>query len=106
MPISPIMPPVGNGVAGSGADAAPYFRIFNPILQGKKFDPEGIYIRKWAPELKKLPTKYLHEPWLAPAPVLADAGVHLGENYPLPLVEHSAARARALAAFRQIKKEA
>ena len=93
-------------VAGSGADAAPYFRIFNPILQGKKFDPEGIYIRKWAPELKKLPTKYLHEPWLAPAPVLADAGVRLGENYPLPLVEHSAARARALAAFRQIKKEA
>lgn len=93
-------------VAGSGADAAPYFRIFNPILQGKKFDPEGVYVRKWAPELKKLPIQYLHEPWLAPASVLADADVRLGETYPRPLIEHGAARERALAAFRRIKQGA
>lgn len=91
-------------VAGSGADAAPYFRIFNPILQGKKFDPEGVYVRKWAPELKKLPTQYLHEPWLAPASVLADADVRLGETYPRPLIEHGAGRERALAAFRRIRQ--
>ena len=93
-------------VAGSGADAAPYFRIFNPILQGKKFDPEGLYVRQWAPELAKLPTQYLHEPWLAPGAVLADAGVRLGETYPRPLIEHGAARDRALAAFRRIKGSA
>ena len=93
-------------VAGSGADAAPYFRIFNPILQGKKFDPEGVYVRKWAPELKKLPTQYLHEPWLAPASVLADADVRLGETYPRPLIEHAVGRERALAAFRRIKQGA
>ncbi len=71
-------------VAGSGADASPYFRIFNPTTQGLKFDKAGDYIRRWLPELAALPDKYLHEPWTAPAQVLRDAGVMLGETYPLP----------------------
>ncbi len=92
-------------VAGCGADAAPYFRIFNPMLQGAKFDPEGAYVRTWVPELAALPTRYLHAPWEAPAEALAAAGVRLGESYPEPLVEHAAARRRALAAFERIKGE-
>ncbi|MBU2534267.1 MAG: DNA photolyase family protein [Alphaproteobacteria bacterium] len=90
-------------VAGSGADAAPYFRIFNPILQGQKFDPEGEYVRRWVPELAKLPGKYLHAPWTAPAGVLGAAGVRLGETYPVPIVEHGAARERAMAAYEMIR---
>jgi deoxyribodipyrimidine photo-lyase len=90
--------------AGCGADAAPYFRIFNPIIQGKKFDPEGVYVRKWVPEIAKLPNKYLFSPWEAPDDVLKSAGVKLGETYPRPIVEHSEARDRALAAYDQIKK--
>lgn len=80
-------------VAGCGADAAPYFRIFNPVLQGQKFDPDGVYIRRYVPELEKLDSKYIHEPWKAPASVLAAAG------YPTPMVEHNFARKRALAAL-------
>jgi len=90
-------------VAGSGADAAPYFRIFNPVIQGEKFDPEGRYLRRWLPELAALPDRWLHRPWEAPAAVLRQAGVALGRDYPEPLVDHAAARARALQAFAAIK---
>ena len=86
-------------VAGSGADAAPYFRIFNPFIQGEKFDPNGDYVKRWVPELSKLPAKFIHRPWEAPAEILRAAGVALGKSYPSPLVEHNAARERALAAF-------
>jgi len=89
--------------AGSGADAAPFFRIFAPVRQGEKFDPEGAYVRRWVPELARLPAAYLHAPWSAPAAVLAEAGVRLGRDYPAPLVDHDAARARALAAFQQLR---
>ncbi len=85
--------------AGCGADAAPYFRIFNPILQGEKFDPEGIYVSTWVPELKNLPARYLHQPWEAPAKVLKQAGVRLGTDYPKPVIAHRAGRERALAAL-------
>ncbi|MDT3778044.1 deoxyribodipyrimidine photo-lyase [Nitrospira sp. MA-1] len=86
-------------IAGCGADAAPYFRIFNPVTQGKKFDEDGEYVRRFIPELKKMPMKYLHNPWEAPEKVLAEAGVLLGENYPLPIVKLSDSRERALEAF-------
>ncbi|KVD77953.1 hypothetical protein WS62_00815 [Burkholderia sp. ABCPW 14] len=86
-------------VAGCGADAAPYFRIFNPIAQGKKFDPDGAYARRWVPELAGLPANAIHEPWVAPSAQLAAAGVRLGDTYPLPVVAHDAARKRALDAL-------
>jgi deoxyribodipyrimidine photo-lyase len=86
-------------VAGCGADAAPYFRIFNPVLQGEKFDPDGAYIRAYCPELSGLSPRWIHKPWLAPAATLAQAGVRLGQSYPHPIVEHAPARARALAAL-------
>jgi deoxyribodipyrimidine photo-lyase len=86
-------------VAGTGADAAPYFRVFNPVLQGEKFDLKGDYIRRWIPELAGLPAKFIHRPWDAPAEVLASAGVQLGETYPKPLLDHGAARKRALEAY-------
>lgn len=89
-------------VAGSGADAAPYFRIFNPILQGLKFDPEGDYVRAFVPELARVPARHIHAPWEAPAETLAEAGVELGQDYPAPIVEHGMARARALAAFKRL----
>lgn len=89
---------------GCGADAAPYFRIFNPITQGQKFDARGQYVRRWVPELAGLPDKWLHEPWAASPLVLQAAGVQLGGNYPAPIIEHSFARQRALAALAQIKK--
>jgi len=92
-------------VAGSGADAAPFFRIFNPITQGEKFDPDGEYVRRWVPELAKLPSKWIHKPWDAPGEVLAEADVRLGENYPEPMVDHKGARARALEAYKAIKSE-
>jgi deoxyribodipyrimidine photo-lyase len=83
-------------VAGSGADAAPYFRIFNPILQGEKFDPEGIYVRRWVPELARLPAAVIHKPWTAKPAQLAAAGIQLGKTYPYPIVDHDKARHRAL----------
>jgi deoxyribodipyrimidine photo-lyase len=92
-------------VAGSGADAAPYFRIFNPVLQGEKFDPDGAYVRHWVPELAKLSDKFVHKPWLASPLELAEAGVTLGKSYPQPIVDHDMARKRALAAFETIRSE-
>ena len=92
--------------AGCGADAAPYFRIFAPVLQGKKFDPEGAYVRTWVPELANVPARFIHEPWTAPADVLAAAGVRLGETYPRPIVDHATARRDALAAFQELRRSA
>ena len=90
-------------VAGCGADAAPYFRIFNPFSQGEKFDPEGHYVRQYVPELINLPNKYIHQPWSAPQSVLDEAGVILGETYPKPIVDHALARKRALDGYETIK---
>ncbi len=92
-------------VAGCGMDAAPYFRIFNPMLQGKRFDPGGDYVRAWVPELAQLPEKHIHAPWEAPADVLRRAGVELGKTYPMPIVEHAGARQRALAALATIRQQ-
>ena len=90
-------------VAGSGADASPFFRIFNPIGQGEKFDAEGGYVRRWVPELARLPAKYIHAPWTAPAEILAKAEIKLGETYPKPIVDHDEARQRALAALKTLR---
>ncbi|MBW6398167.1 DNA photolyase family protein [Roseomonas sp. HJA6] len=90
-------------VAGCGADAAPFFRVFNPVLQGEKFDPDGAYVRRWCPELARLPDRFVHRPHEAPAAVLGGAGVTLGRDYPAPIVDLAAGRARALAAFAAIK---
>jgi len=90
--------------AGCGADAAPYFRIFNPVSQGEKFDPNGDYVRHWIPELDRLPREWVHKPWEAPASVLTDAGIELGRTYPQPIVDHRKARSRALEALQRIKK--
>lgn len=89
--------------AGCGADAAPFFRIFNPTSQGEKFDPDGGYVRRWCPELKRLPDKWLHQPWNAKDAVLRAAGVQLGKDYPEPIVNHGIARNVALDAFQRIK---
>ena len=91
-------------VAGSGADAAPYFRIFNPVLQGEKFDKDGAYVRRWVPEIAKLPDRFLHRPWEASAEILAKAGITLGKTYPHPIVDHEAARQRALEALKTTRK--
>jgi len=90
--------------AGCGCDAQPYFRVFNPVLQGKRFDPHGDYVRRFVPELRVLPTKYIHNPWTAPAAVLAEANVTLNGNYPRPIVEHTEARERFLAIATQYVK--
>jgi deoxyribodipyrimidine photo-lyase len=90
-------------VAGCGADAAPYFRVFNPVAQGRRHDPDGAFVRRWVPELASLPDEYVHAPWTAPAEVLDTARVQLGSNSPAPVVDHIAARARALEAFESIK---
>ncbi len=90
-------------VAGCGADAAPFFRIFNPVTQGKKFDPHGEYIRHYVPELAALPDKYLYSPWEAPSEVLQQAGVKLGRDYPKPIVDLSQSRQRALECYQQLK---
>ena len=90
-------------VAGCGADAAPFFRIFNPTTQGTKFDPAGDYVRRWVPEIAALPNEWLHRPWDAPSEVLEAAGVTLGRSYPRPWVDHAVARKAALAALAQLK---
>lgn len=89
-------------VAGSGADAAPYYRIFNPMLQGVKFDPDGDYVRTFVPELANMPAEHIHAPWEAPPATLARAGVRLGVNYPRPIVDHAAARDRAMEAYKAL----
>jgi deoxyribodipyrimidine photo-lyase len=89
-------------VAGCGADAAPFFRVFNPVLQGEKFDPNGAYVREWVPELAKLPNHLVHQPWTGTAAQLSAAGVTLGQTYPRPIVDHAKARLAALAAYRRI----
>ena len=89
--------------SGCGADAAPYFRIFSPIMQGGKFDPAGNYVRRWVPELAKLPEEFIHQPWEAPRSVLAAAGVTLDIDYPQPIVDHGEARVAALAALQTIR---
>ena len=91
-------------ISGSGADAAPYFRIFNPISQGPKFDPNGDYVRKWCPELSKLPNKLLHAPHEATKDELQDAGIELGKDYPAPMVDHKQAREAALDGYEVVKK--
>jgi len=90
-------------VAGSGTDAAPYFRIFNPTSQGEKFDPDGTYVRRWLPELADLPDRFVHAPWKAGEEALASAGIVLGATYPERIIDHAAARGRALAAFDSIR---
>ena len=91
-------------VAGCGADAAPYFRVFNPILQGEKFDPNGDYVRRFVPELARLPAAIIHQPWTATPLELASAGVTIGQNYPAPIVDHRLGRERALAAYATVRK--
>ena len=91
-------------VAGCGTDAAPYFRIFNPVLQGKKFDPDGAYVRRWVPEIGRLPNNVIHEPWKASTAAPNAAGaIRLGADYPAPIVDHGAAREEALAAYQSIR---
>jgi len=90
-------------VAGCGADAAPFFRIFNPTTQGSKFDPVGAYVRRWVPELSRLPDDWIHRPWDAPSGVLATAGIRLGTDYPQRIVDHDVARKAALGALAVVK---
>ena len=90
-------------VAGSGADAAPYFRVFNPVSQGQTFDPTGAYVRRWAPELAALPDALIHAPWTATPDQLSKAGVALGRDYPAPIIDHAEARHRALDAYRAVR---
>ena len=90
-------------IGGTGADAAPYFRVFNPITQGEKFDPDGAYIRRWVPELSRLPADVIHKPWTAKPIELAEAGIELGQTYPRPIVDHPEARQRALDALATLK---
>lgn len=92
-------------IAGSGADAAPYFRIFNPITQGEKFDSEGTYIRRFVPELAQLPNTYLFKPWEAPESILKEAGVELGTTYPRPIIDLAFSRKRALEALSSLPKQ-
>jgi deoxyribodipyrimidine photo-lyase len=90
--------------AGCGADAAPFFRIFNPVLQGRRFDAKGGYVRRWLPELAALPDAHIHAPWLAPEPVLRAAGIVLGRDYPRPVLDLARTRETALAAFRTLRR--
>jgi len=91
--------------AGCGTDAAPYFRIFSPVLQSKRFDPKGIYLRRWLPELAALPDKWIHRPWAAPAAILEKAGVRIGDNYPTPIVDLKASRDSALAGYHSLRTQ-
>ncbi len=90
-------------VAGCGADAAPYFRIFNPTAQATRFDPQGTYVRVWVPELARLPSEWIHQPWEAPPRILSECGVRLGTHYPEPMVNHQKARVEALAALATLR---
>ncbi len=101
-------PAANNGgwqwTAGTGTDAAPYFRVFNPVLQGIKFDPQGAYVRRWTPELAAVPDEFIHTPWKMPVELQRSAGCIIGKDYPAPIVDHAAARQRVLAAYRQEEK--
>jgi deoxyribodipyrimidine photo-lyase len=96
-------PAANNGgwqwVAGTGTDAAPYFRIFNPLLQAKRYDPDGAYVRRWVPELARVPAPLVHEPWRLTPLEQKGAGLAIGRDYPMPVVDHGVARARTLAAY-------
>jgi deoxyribodipyrimidine photo-lyase len=96
-------PAANNGgwqwTAGTGTDAAPYFRVFNPVLQGMKFDPEGAYVRRWVPELAAIPAAHIHAPWMLTAAEQQRSGCVIGRDYPAPIVDHGLARQRALAAY-------
>ena len=92
-------------IAGCGADAAPYFRIFNPVTQGQKFDEDGKYVKEYVPELKNLPDKYLFKPWEAPSEILRKANITLGKDYPMPIVDLKLSREKALEAFSSLKKQ-
>jgi deoxyribodipyrimidine photo-lyase len=100
-------PAANNGgwqwTAGTGTDAAPYFRIFNPVKQGMKFDPQGQYIKRWVPELANLPEAYIHQPWTMPRSLQSTYGCVIGQDYPSPLIDHAWARRRAMQAYRQGK---
>ena len=102
-------PAANNGgwqwTAGVGTDAAPYFRVFNPVLQSQKFDPRGNFIRRWLPELRNVPDDYIHQPWKMPPEVQRRAGCHIGRDYPAPIVEHAFGRQRTLEAFKRAKAE-
>jgi len=89
--------------AGCGADAAPYFRVFNPVLQGERFDPKGAYVRRWVPELNLLPQQWIHKPWQAPETLLTGHSIVLGKSYPLPVVDLALSRKMALDAFSAMK---
>ena len=103
-------PAANNGgwqwAAGTGTDAAPYFRIFNPTAQAKKFDPDGRYIRKWLPELADVPQKFIHEPWQMPESVQNSSSCRIGQEYPAPIVAHHEARERTLAAYKNAREAA
>ena len=92
-------------VAGTGADASPFFRIFNPVTQGERYDPDGDYIRRHVPELAKLKGKAIHAPWLADEADLRAAGVELGRTYPKPILDHNESRQRALEAYRKVRTQ-
>jgi deoxyribodipyrimidine photo-lyase len=89
-------------VAGSGMDASPFFRIFNPVTQGERFDAEGDYVRRWVPEVAKLPDAWVHQPWEAPPEMLRDADIELGKSYPHPIADLRETRQRALAAVKRL----
>lgn len=91
--------------AGTGTDAAPYFRIFNPITQGKKFDPAGVYVRRWVPELEKVPDKYIHAPWEMPLEIQTSCNCQIGKDYPEPIIDHRFARQRVLETYKRAKDQ-
>ncbi len=101
-------PAANNGgwqwTAGTGTDAAPYFRIFNPVLQGRKYDPQGGFVRRWVPELARLPDKFIHQPWEMPLHVQREVGCIVGKDYPAPIVDHAWARERALATYARARE--
>jgi deoxyribodipyrimidine photo-lyase len=101
-------PAANNGgwqwTAGTGTDAAPYFRVFNPVLQGQKFDPKGNYVRRWVPELVDVPAKYIHKPWEMPSDLQQKLECVIGRDYPAPIVDHTQARERVLAAYAAAKE--
>jgi deoxyribodipyrimidine photo-lyase len=101
-------PAANNGgwqwTAGTGTDAAPYFRIFNPVLQSKKFDPDGAYMRRWVPELADVPTKFIHQPWRMPSEVQRASGCVIGQDYPHPIVDHAVMRQRVMDVYQRASK--